>query len=102
LKTKAKQEEKNIIKKHATLPKTRNKAMVNEVAQNILSSSYPNTLYSISISGAIKMAVYKEKTSYYKYRYSFIPNQHCGWLHVYYSQFVDQKHGAGGHDGLNF
>jgi hypothetical protein len=102
LKTKAKQEEKNIIKTHATLPKTRNKATVNEVAQNILSSSYPNTLYSMSISGAIKMAVYREKTAYYKYRYSFLPNQHYGWLHVYDSQFMDQQYGAGGHDGLHF
>jgi hypothetical protein len=101
-KTIAKQE-KHIIKKHATLPKTRNKATVNEVAQNILSSSYPNTLSSMSISGgAIKMAVYREKTAYYKYRYSFLPHQHCGWLHMYDSQFMDQPHGAGGHDSLHF
>ncbi len=61
LKTKAKQEERNIIKKHATLPGTSNKAMVNEIAQNILSSSHPNALYSMSTTTALRLALYREK-----------------------------------------
>jgi hypothetical protein len=50
----------NIIKKQATLPGTSNKAMVNEIAQNILSSSHPNALYSMSTTTALKLALYRE------------------------------------------
>jgi hypothetical protein len=35
--------------------------MVNEIAQNILSSSVPNALYSVSTTNALKLALYREK-----------------------------------------
>jgi hypothetical protein len=61
LKKKAKEEEIRVIQKHATLPGTSNKAMVNEIAHNILSSSLPNALYSMSTTSALKLALHREK-----------------------------------------
>jgi len=61
LKSMAKQEEKNIIKKHASLPMTNNKMMMSEISKNLLSSSHPNTHFSMSTTAALKMALYREK-----------------------------------------
>jgi hypothetical protein len=61
LKKKAKEEEIRVIQKHATLPGTSNKAMVNEIAHSILSSSLSNALYSMSTTNALKLALYREK-----------------------------------------
>ncbi len=61
LKKKAKKEEMRVIQKHATLPGTSNKVMVNEIAHNILSSSLLNALYSMSTTNALKLALYREK-----------------------------------------
>jgi hypothetical protein len=54
---KAKQEDMRVIKKHATLSQTSDKVMVNEIVRNILSSSYPNALNSMSTTNALKLAL---------------------------------------------
>lgn len=61
LKQQAKSVEKNIIKKYAALPGTGTKAMLCEISQNILRSDQPNALYSMSSTGATKMALFREK-----------------------------------------
>jgi phage major head subunit gpT-like protein len=93
LNRKAKLEEMNVIKKHATLPGTSNKVMVNDIAQNILSSSHPNALYSMSTTNALKLALYREKKKLHPLSTSVqdisggdevshpsLPNQYYGWL----------------------
>jgi hypothetical protein len=70
LKRKAKQEGMSDIKKHATLPGTRNMAMVNE---NILSSSHLNAIYSIATTNVLKLALFSEKKKLY-------PLPHCSRL----------------------
>jgi hypothetical protein len=40
---------------------TRNKAMVSEIAENILFSSQQNIIFSMSSIGALKIALYREK-----------------------------------------
>ncbi len=61
MKTKIRQDERNIIKKQATLSGTSNLAVVNEIVQNFLSSSHPNVLYSMSTTHTHKMALYRDK-----------------------------------------
>jgi hypothetical protein len=61
LKQQAKSVEKGIIKKYATLPRTSTKAMLCEISQNILRSNLPSALYSMSSTGATKMALFREK-----------------------------------------
>jgi hypothetical protein len=93
LKRKAKLEEMNIIKKHATLPRTSNKVMVNDIAQNILSSSHPNALYSMSTTNALKLALYRKKKKLHplstsapdisggdEVSHPSLPHQYYGWL----------------------
>lgn len=61
LKDQAKTVEKAFIKKYATLPRSSTKAMLCEISQNILGSSQPNALYSMSSTAANKMALLREK-----------------------------------------
>jgi len=61
LKQQAKSVEKAIIKEYAALPGTSNKAMLCEISQNILRSDQPNTLYSMSSTGATNMALFRKK-----------------------------------------
>jgi hypothetical protein len=94
LKKKAKEEEMKVIQKHATLPGTGNKAVVNEIAHSILSSSHTNALYSMSTTNALKLALYREKRKLNPFpplpktyqdvmkavSHPWFPVQHCGWL----------------------
>jgi hypothetical protein len=61
LKKKAKEVELATIKKHASIPGTSTKAMVCEITNTLLSSSQPNTVYSMSSSSALKSALFREK-----------------------------------------
>ena len=113
LKQQAKSVEKNIIKKYAALPGTGTKAMLCEISQNILRSDQPNALYSMSSTGATKMALFREKQKLnplpplpktYKDVLTAViphlPHPHGGSHRVHGAQVLDQRHRAGGDHGV--
>ena len=61
LKSIAQEEQKKVISKYASMPGISPKSVLQEISTNVLSSSTPGCLASVTSAGGIKMALWRER-----------------------------------------